>query len=165
MRRWMCGVTKTVKIRNEHVRGSVKLAPVTKEDHIEKARVVRTCQAKGRRASARCISTRKETERKTENQGGDSRKRDMESVGLKEEDAPYGTKCKNDIQNHSASPDDGKSPGRRRSIRRSVKSKLGKTFGSREASDIKIGKPAMNRDQGYELPQSTANVLLSCDRR
>ena len=29
--RWMNGVTKKDKIRNEHVRGSVKVAPVTKE--------------------------------------------------------------------------------------------------------------------------------------
>ena len=27
----------------------------------------------------------------------------------------------------------------------------------REAIEIKIGQPAMNRDQGYELPQSTMN--------
>ena len=27
--RWMCVVTKKDKIRNEHVRGSVKVAPVT----------------------------------------------------------------------------------------------------------------------------------------
>ena len=30
MLRWMCGVTKKDKIRNKHVRGSVKVAPVTK---------------------------------------------------------------------------------------------------------------------------------------
>ena len=29
--RWMCGVTKKDKIRNEHVRGSVKVASVTKK--------------------------------------------------------------------------------------------------------------------------------------
>ena len=29
--RWMCGVTKKDKIWNEHVRGSVKVAPVTKK--------------------------------------------------------------------------------------------------------------------------------------
>ena len=31
MLRWMCGVTKNDKIGNEHVRGSVKVAPVTKK--------------------------------------------------------------------------------------------------------------------------------------
>ena len=31
MLRWMCRVTKKDKIRNEHARGSVKVAPVTKK--------------------------------------------------------------------------------------------------------------------------------------
>ena len=31
MLRWMFGVTKKDKIRNDHVRGSVKVAPVTKK--------------------------------------------------------------------------------------------------------------------------------------
>ena len=31
MLRWMRGVTKKDNIRNEHVRGSVKVAPVTKK--------------------------------------------------------------------------------------------------------------------------------------
>ena len=30
---------------------------------------------------------------------------------------------------------------------------------------IKIGQPAMNRDQGYELPPIYDELLLSCDRR
>ena len=41
-------------------------------DHRENAKVVRTCQEKGRRArtkkNVRCTSTQKETERNTENQ-------------------------------------------------------------------------------------------------
>ena len=45
----------------------------------------------------RCTSTRKETERKTENQVENPRKRDMESVGLKEEDVLDWTRRKNDI--------------------------------------------------------------------
>ena len=36
----------------------------------------------------------------------------------------------------------------------------------REAIEIKIGQPAMNRDQGYELPPPIYDeLLLSCDRR
>ena len=35
----------------------------------------------------------------------------------------------------------------------------------REAIVIKIGQPAMNRDQGYELPGIYDELLLSCDRR
>ena len=31
MLRWMCGATKKDNIRNEHTRGSVKVAPVTKK--------------------------------------------------------------------------------------------------------------------------------------
>ena len=31
MLRWMCGGTKKYNTRNEHVRGSVKVAPVTKK--------------------------------------------------------------------------------------------------------------------------------------
>ena len=35
----------------------------------------------------------------------------------------------------------------------------------REAIKIKIGQPAMNRDQGYELPPPIYDeLLLSCDR-
>ena len=33
----------------------------------------------------------------------------------------------------------------------------------REAIKIKIGQPAMNRDQGYELPPIYDELLLSCD--
>ena len=37
----------------------------------------------------------------------------------------------------------------------------------REAIKIKLGQPAMNRDQGYELPPPPIydELLLSCDRR
>ena len=35
----------------------------------------------------------------------------------------------------------------------------------REAIKIKIGQPAMHRDQGYELPPIYDELLLSCDRR
>ena len=34
-----------------------------------------------------------------------------------------------------------------------------------EAIKIKIGQPAMNRDQGYEPPPLYDELLLSCDRR
>jgi hypothetical protein len=31
MLRWMCGVTRIDRIRNEYIKGSLKLAPVTKK--------------------------------------------------------------------------------------------------------------------------------------
>ena len=53
------------KIRNEHVRGSVKVASVAK------ITVVRTCEEEERwtwgKKNGRCTGTRKEMERKTEN--------------------------------------------------------------------------------------------------
>ena len=65
MLRWMCGVLKKDKIRNEQVRGSVKVAPVTKKIP-EKRLWGMDMSEKGRRARAkknvRFTSTRKETE-------------------------------------------------------------------------------------------------------
>ena len=60
--------TSKKKTNNEHVRRSVKVAQVSndKEDHREKARVVRR-RARSKK-NVRCTSTRKEIERKTENQ-------------------------------------------------------------------------------------------------
>ena len=46
MLRWMGGVAKKDQIRNEHARGSVKVAPVTKKITEKKAKVVRTCREK-----------------------------------------------------------------------------------------------------------------------
>ena len=43
MLRWMRGVTKKDQVRHEHVGGSVKNCTSDKEDHREKAKVVRTC--------------------------------------------------------------------------------------------------------------------------
>ena len=48
----------------------------------------------------RCISTRKETERNTETRRKDSCERDMESVGLKEEEVLDRTTWKNDTRNY-----------------------------------------------------------------
>ena len=46
MLRWMCGDTKNDKIRNKYMRGTIKLALVTKKVR-EKAEVVRTHEEEG----------------------------------------------------------------------------------------------------------------------
>ena len=60
------------KIRNEHVRGSVKVTPVTKKITEKRLKWYYGRYQKGKKTHAmrnvRCTSTRKETERKTENQ-------------------------------------------------------------------------------------------------
>ena len=83
MLRWMCGVTKKDNTRNNHVRGSVKVAPVTKkitekrlkwnghvkrrdEEHVLR----RMLDAPGKRRRGRQKTRWK-----------DSCKRDLESVG------------------------------------------------------------------------------------
>ena len=62
----MCGVTKKDKTINDHVRRSVKVAHVTQK-HREKAKGVRTFQAKGRirraKKNGRYTSAMEETER------------------------------------------------------------------------------------------------------
>ena len=67
-----CGVTKKDKNRNEHVRGSVKVAPVTKKVTEKRLKWYRHVKRRDEghvlRKNVRCTSTGKETERKTENQ-------------------------------------------------------------------------------------------------
>ena len=43
MLRWMCGVTRKDKIRNEHIRGTTRVAQASKKDHREKIELVRAC--------------------------------------------------------------------------------------------------------------------------
>ena len=106
--RWTCGVTKKDKIRNEHVRGSVKVASLTKKiaerrlkryEHVkrrEEGHVLRRmldAPVPGKRRRGRQTTRWK-----------DSCKRDRESVGLKEEDVLDRTKCKNVIHKYSGDP-------------------------------------------------------------
>ena len=106
MLRWICGFTKEDKIRNEHVRGSVKVASVTKKitykmlvwyRHVKRRaewhhvpRSMSDAPVPGKRRSGRQKTWWKV-----------SCKRDMESMGLKEEDVLDRTILKNDTKKHS----------------------------------------------------------------
>ena len=80
-----------------------KSSASVKEDRREKAKVVQTSQEMGRRDVLKRMANApvRGKRRRHETRWKDSCKRDMESVGLKEEDALDRTKWKNDIQNHS----------------------------------------------------------------
>ena len=74
MLRLMCGVTKTDKIRKEHVRGSVKVTPVTKKVTEKRLKWYKHVKRKEeghvlrRMLYAPVHITRKEKETETENQ-------------------------------------------------------------------------------------------------
>ena len=103
MLRWICGVTKENKPRNDHVRESVKVASVTKKithkmlewyRHVKRwdewqhvPRSMSDAPVPGKRWSGRQKTWWKV-----------SCKRDMESMGLKEEDVLDGTKLSNDTK-------------------------------------------------------------------
>ena len=97
----MYGVMKKDTIRNEHVRGSVKVAPGTKK--ITEERLKWHGHVK-RRDEGHVLSLRRmidaplpgKRHRKTDNQ--------VEKCGLKEEDVLDRAKWKNDIQYHSGDP-------------------------------------------------------------
>ena len=113
MLRWMYGVRNIKsetkhKIRNEHLRGSVKVAPVTQKiteerlkwnGHVKRrdeAKIILDAPVPGKRRSWRQNTRWK-----------DSCKIYMESVRLKEEDVGMildRAKWKNDIQNNSGDP-------------------------------------------------------------
>ena len=71
MLRWMCGVTRKYKIRNDHIRGTTRVAQASKKDHREKIDLVRTCdEARWRTHTEESDEgryTREKEERTTEN--------------------------------------------------------------------------------------------------
>ena len=82
----------TIKsLRNDGERTS------SKENHREKAKVVRTCQEKGRRDILRRMLDVPVSGKRGRDQA-DSRNRGMESVGLKKEETAYRTKWKDVIE-------------------------------------------------------------------
>ena len=88
MLQWMCGVIKKDKIRNEHVRGSVKVAPVTTkvtEKRLEWYRHVKRMDVGHmlrRMLDAPVPGKRRRGRQRA--RWKDSCKRDRESVGLKQ---------------------------------------------------------------------------------
>ena len=69
MLRWMCGVTKLDKIRNERIRGTTKVGEITKKVQENEVEVAWACDEKRgtlrRKEGDRNESTREKEERKT----------------------------------------------------------------------------------------------------
>ena len=82
MLRWMCGVTKKDRIRYEHVRGSVKVAPVTKKITEKRLKWYGHVWKREERAkkNVRCASAKEETERNAENLGPKTIKKNTNST-------------------------------------------------------------------------------------
>ena len=104
----LCGVTKNDEIRNKHVRGSVKVAPLTMKITAKRLKWYRHVKRRDeghvlrRMLDVPVAGKRRRGRPKT--RWKDSCKRDMVSVGLKEEDVLDRTMWKNDIQYHSGGP-------------------------------------------------------------
>ena len=100
----MCGVTKTDQIRNEHVRGSVKVAPVTKKITEKRLKwyghVKRRDEGHVLRRTLDAPVPGKRWRGRQKIRWKDSCNKDLESVWLRVNDILDRTKWKRYIKNH-----------------------------------------------------------------
>ena len=81
MLRWMCGVTRKDKVRNEHIRGTTKVAQAYKK--ITEKRLKWSRDEEGRRARGEESDDERDTWKKEERETEDKMEGDMQTVGLR----------------------------------------------------------------------------------
>ena len=108
MLRWMCGVTRKDKIRNEHIRGTTKVAQASRKITERRLKWYGARHEDGRRSRSEESDAESDTgERKRgrpKTRWKDVCKRDMQTVGLREGDAGDRAYWKEMINNHSGAP-------------------------------------------------------------
>ena len=108
MLRWMCGVTRKDKIRNEHIRGTTKVVQVSRKITERRLNLVWARHEDGRRSRSEESDDESDTgekkERETKERWKDVCKRDMQTVGLREGDERDRAYWKETINNHSGDP-------------------------------------------------------------
>ena len=118
MMRWVCGVTRRGKIRNEHIRGTAIVVQASKkitEKRLKWYGHVR--RMKEEHIVRRMLDVKipgKRRRRRPNLRWKDACKRDMTAMGLKEDNTTNRAAWRNTIISYTGTPNDGKSQGRRR---------------------------------------------------